>query len=81
MLEYRRGPRAAVHASKELISVCCGCKRTKDPISLEPNAYTNVFFVSAGPNQSVTHGICNECIHLYYPDVADEVIDRLKDEM
>ena len=62
---HHRGPQAAVEASrvplpppKEVIGVCAGCRRMHDR---ETNEWLDVWFLSAGKNQTVSNGLCGKC--------------------
>jgi len=58
--------------SDNIIVVCCGCKR------LKLSAYTWVT-IDVPDSNRISHDTCPECIQRLYPEVAEEVLKKLRE--
>jgi len=55
-----------------LISVCCGCMRVR--VTTDTWLRTEL----RGDEPGLAHGICPECTHELYPDIADMVLSAIQ---
>lgn len=65
-----------VRALEALLPICSRCKRIKDEQGrwLEMEQY-----LAHRPRVRVTHGLCEQCFAILYPEIAAEVIIQLRD--
>jgi hypothetical protein len=65
-----------VRALEALLPICARCKRIKDDQGrwLEMEQY-----LARRPRVRVTHGLCEQCFAILYPEIAAEVIVQLRD--
>ncbi len=60
-----------VKTLKGLLPICSGCKKIRD----ELGAWQPVeMYVIKHTEAQFTHSLCPDCIRIYYPEVADEVV-------
>jgi len=65
-----------VRALEGLLPICSRCKKIRDEqgrwLGLEQ-------YLAQQAGVRVTHGLCQECFSIIYPEIADEVIAQLRD--
>jgi len=74
--EDLRNALADIRTLQGLLSVCSGCRKIRD----DAGAWMPLEkYVTEHTNARVTHGLCPDCLRVYYPDVAEEVIRSTED--
>ena len=58
--------------SNDLIVVCSACKRLR----ISPYTWIKIDVPLAN---LITHGLCPECIRKLYPEMADEILKKLRE--
>jgi YesN/AraC family two-component response regulator len=60
-----------VKTLRGLLPICSGCKKIRD----EDGAWQAVeVYVIKHTEAQFTHSLCPDCIRIYYPEVADEIV-------
>ncbi len=65
-----------VQTLESLLPICSRCKKIKDD---QGRWLSLVQYLAARPKVRVTHGLCEPCFAILYPEIAEEVILQLKD--
>ncbi|MFH1059902.1 MAG: hypothetical protein V1797_14655 [Pseudomonadota bacterium] len=68
-----------VRTLRGLLPICSRCKKIRDENGQWQNMET---YISSRTPASITHGLCQDCLRLLYPDISAEVLaeaERLKD--
>lgn len=68
--------RTQINDLAKLIPICSNCKKIR-----QDSGYWQAIesFITEQSGAMVSHGICPDCLRLLYPDIADDILGKLKD--
>lgn len=79
-LKEKEGLEAALKEIKTLrglLPICSFCKKIRDDEGYWHNVES---YIRSKTEAQLSHGVCPDCLRKHYPDLADEVLNKIERE-
>ncbi|WP_025321777.1 hypothetical protein [Deferrisoma camini] len=66
-----------VHALEQFLPICASCKKIRVEEEGRPQEWVSVEqYFEERQSVAFSHGLCDECLHKLYPDLADGILNK-----